>query len=365
MDRATVEVYEHRAAEFEQARSIRSDRLHEAVAFAPGVTPGGLRADLGCGPGRYAVALGSPLVALDAVWPMLALTRDRAPGALMVQADLEALPFAAGALEGAWAANSYLHVPSSRLPLALAQLHRSLGDRAPFVATMLAGSYEGRALEGDDFPGRYFSLWDPAFLADVVVGAGFELVDLEVGRPGQGGARRMVLRARRARSLPDTVGPGMRVLVCGLNPSLYAADAGVPFARPGNRFWPAAMAAGLVRTAGDTRGALADCGVGMTDLVKRATRSASELRPPEYRQGAARVERLVAWLRPRVVCFVGLAGWRAAVDARAQPGLQPSLMAGAPVYLLSSTSGRNAHVRSDELVSRLQAVRALADRAKG
>ncbi len=55
--------------------------------------------------------------------------------------------------------------------------------------------------------------------------------------------------------LPDTVGPGMRVLVVGLNPSVLSADAGVGFARPGNRFWPAALASGLVTAARTTRSA--------------------------------------------------------------------------------------------------------------
>ena len=66
------------------------------------------------------------------------------------------------------------------------------------------------------------------------------------------------VRARRARSLPDTVGDGMRVLVCGLNPSEYSADRGVGYARPGNRFWPAALQAELVTRALDPVHALAD-----------------------------------------------------------------------------------------------------------
>ena len=61
------------------------------------------------------------------------------------------------------------------------------------------------------------------------------------------------MQATRARSLPDTVGPGMRLLVCGLNPSVYSADAGIGFARPGNRFWPAAIAAGIVTVDRDPR----------------------------------------------------------------------------------------------------------------
>ena len=99
----------------------------------------------------------------------------------------------------------------------------------------------------------------------------------------------------------------MRLLLCGLNPSLYSADVGMGFARPGNRFWPAALAAGVVTRDRDARHLLLHDRVGMTDLVKRATVGAQELTRDEYREGAARVERLVRWLRPGAVCFVGLA----------------------------------------------------------
>jgi TDG/mug DNA glycosylase family protein len=172
--------------------------------------------------------------------------------------------------------------------------------------------------------------------------------------------RRVFARATRARTLPDTVGPGMRVLVCGLNPSLYAADAGVGFARPGNRFWPAALAAGLVAVARDADAALRDHGVGMTDLVKRATVGASELTTAEYRDGLDRVGHLVRWLRPGVICFVGLAGWRAAVDRKAVAGVQPRGLAGVPVYVMPSTSGLNAHSSLPDLTAHLRAAADLA-----
>ncbi|MBW3573889.1 MAG: G/U mismatch-specific DNA glycosylase, partial [Actinobacteria bacterium] len=84
----------------------------------------------------------------------------------------------------------------------------------------------------------------------------------------------------------------MRLLVCGLNPSVYSADRGRGFARPGNRFWPAVTAAGLVSRAHDPRRALVHDGIGMTDLVKRATGASAELSKDEYRTGTARVERL-------------------------------------------------------------------------
>lgn len=179
---------------------------------------------------------------------------------------------------------------------------------------------------------------EPKVLGDLVVGAGFD-----VAAAGGDEAAALRVRLRRARSLPDFVGPGMRLLVCGLNPSLFAADAGVPFARRSNRFWPAAVAAGVVSVAYDPASALRRDGVGLTDLVKRATRSADELGVEEYRAGLARVERLCAWLRPGAVCFVGLAGWRTVIDRHATPGLQPEGLGGCPLYLMPSTSGRNAH----------------------
>src|SRR3989442_1220964 len=86
------------------------------------------------------------------------------------------------------------------------------------------------------------------------------------GREGLGGGR-VLVDARRDRTLPDFVGPGMRLLVCGLNPSLVAADAGFGYAGATNRFWPVAVAAGVVTRPRDPLAALAEDGLGMTDLV--------------------------------------------------------------------------------------------------
>ena len=175
---------------------------------------------------------------------------------------------------------------------------------------------------------------------DVVVGAGFERID-------DG-------RARRVRTLPDTVGPRMRLLVCGLNPSLISADIGFGFASPSNRFWRAASEAGLIKTPRDPVRALVDDRVGMTDMVKRATKGTADLSPAEYREGAPRVARLVHWLKPPVVLFVGLEGWRIAVDRHAQPGFQPSTFGGARAYVMPSTSGLNAHAQLPDLVAHMR-----------
>lgn len=210
---------------------------------------------------------------------------------------------------------------STSTPLALADLHRSLPVGAVVEIELL----------GDDL----------THVVDLIVGAGFDVDELEERRRDDHAAG-MIVRARRARTLPDTVGPGMRLLVCGLNPSLHAADAGVGFVTPGNRFWPAVLELGLVQRDRDPRHALVASGVGMTDLVKRATARADELGRDEYRAGLERVGRLCAWLQPEAVCVVGLAGWRAAVDRKAVTGWQERDLGGRPVYVMPSTSGLNA-----------------------
>ena len=134
-----------------------------------------------------------------------------------------------------------MHVPKVRLPLALARLHDAMAVGAPLHLTVIRGDREGQS-PNDDFPGRFFALWVPDELRVIVEGAGF-VVD-EVVETGH--ADRISLVATRGSTLPDFVAPGMRVLVCGLNPSVVAADAGFGYAGPTNRFWKAAVAAGLV-----------------------------------------------------------------------------------------------------------------------
>lgn len=359
MDKATIDVYERSADRWVAQRSPRW--LEQARALAARASVDAPVADLGCGPGWYAVELGDAVVALDAASSMLGLVAQHAPAAMRVRGDLASLPFRRGALGGAWARNSYVHVARVDVPLALADLHRSLRVDAPVNLTLFGGDAErDGAFADDDFPGRLFAVWSRERVEGVVTGAGFGIDDFVEHRSDKGEVM-FEVRATRLRTLPDTVGAGMRLLVCGLNPSVYAADAGIGFARPGNRYWPAAIEAGIVTRARDPLDALRRHGVGMTDLVKRATVAASELVAAEYRDGFARVERLVEWLQPRAIVFVGLAGWRVAVDRGAVAGVQERTVAGTPVYLMPSTSGLNAHARLDELTEHLRAAAALAD----
>ncbi len=215
---------------------------------------------------------------------------------------------------------------------------------------LLAGTHRRCA------PGDLVRVWLPGpeeltrgLLDDLLTGAGFSIKRRESTRP-------TVLK--RVWTLPDTIGPRMRLLISGLNPSPAAADAGVGFARPGNRFWPAALAASLVSRDRDPDHALTEHRVGMTDMVKRTTRRADELSRQEYGAGVERLERLVTWLNPKAVCFVGLAGWRSALDAKASAGWQERSLGGRPVYLMPSTSGLNATSQLPDLTTHIKRARA-------
>ncbi len=363
-DRATVEVYE---AEAERWAAARRPQDGEHVSWVDAKRRPGPALDIGCGPGWSLDGLRPPRLALDVSAAMLDLVGERVPDVARIRAAAERLPVAGGGLGGAVANRVLLHLPRTGVPLALGELHRALALDAPAFVRVL-GQRTGRDLRaGGRFAGRLFSTWSPGEFEQLCIGAGFEIesTDATERRAAATGDRpwELGLRLRRIRNLADTVGPGMRLLICGLNPSPAAADAGVAFARPGNRFWPAATAAGLIPERLDRRPveALAEHGIGLTDLVKRVTRRADELTTAEYRDGIDRVEHLVRWLEPGAVCFVGLAGWRAAIDRTATAGPQPAPLGGRPVYLMPSTSGLNANSSLADLTADLRAAVDLAD----
>lgn len=141
-------------------------------------------------------------------------------------------------------------------------------------------------------------------------------------------------------------------MFCGINPSLYSAAVGHHFARPGNRFWKALHLAGftdrLLSPAEDRL--LAAAGIGVTNLVARATAAAAELTDDELREGAAVLTRKVERWRPRFVAVVGIGAYRTAFGRlQAGTGPAPEPLAGATVWVLPNPSGLNAHYQLPRL----------------
>ena len=159
------------------------------------------------------------------------------------------------------------------------------------------------------------------------------------------------LAAARNRTIPDVLPPPgqgctpLRVLFCGINPSLYSAATGWHFARPGNRFWPALHLSGFTPRRLDPaeQDLLAGYGLGITNLVARATAQAAELDPAELRAGGERLAALIAGRRPRVLAVAGVTAYRTAfARPRATIGPQPDPAGDARLWVLPNPSGLNA-----------------------
>jgi len=165
--------------------------------------------------------------------------------------------------------------------------------------------------------------------------------------------------------VPDLIAPGLRVLFCGINPGLVSAATGHHFARPGNRFWPALHASGFTerRLRPSEERLLLDAGLGITNLVARATASAAELDPDELRAGRRTLERKVRRYRPVCVAVLGLGAFRLAFGRpRVGPGLQPDTLGPAALWLLPNPSGLNAHHQLADLARAFAELRRFVDR---
>jgi TDG/mug DNA glycosylase family protein len=153
------------------------------------------------------------------------------------------------------------------------------------------------------------------------------------------------LTAARDKTIPDVVAPGLRVLFAGINPGLYSAATGYHFARPGNRFWPTLYAAGFTDRVlrPEEQQQLLPLGLGITNVVARATARADELTPAEIRAGARVLTAKVERLAPRWLAVVGITVYRTAFDRPgATTGRQEQTLGGTGLWVLPNPSGLNA-----------------------
>lgn len=163
---------------------------------------------------------------------------------------------------------------------------------------------------------------------------------------------RAELETFRDAEVEDLLPSPLRLLFVGINPSPWTAAVGAHFARPGNRFYPALAAAGILPHVVDASEGYADAdrallegaGIGVSNLVRRATARADELSASELREGAERLARDVARWRPDVVAVLGVTAYRQGfARGRAVVGRQAEDLAGAELWVVPNPSGLNAH----------------------
>lgn len=172
------------------------------------------------------------------------------------------------------------------------------------------------------------------------------------------------IQAAYGRSVPDVIAPDLGVLFVGINPGLYTAAIGHHFGRPGNRFWPALFASGFTDRllSPFEEQDLLVYGLGITNLVNRATAAADELSPEELAAGGRELESKVKRFRPCSVAVLGIGAYRSAFNRpKASLGLQTETIAGALLWVLPNPSGLNAHYRAEDFARLFRDLRLAVD----
>ena len=154
------------------------------------------------------------------------------------------------------------------------------------------------------------------------------------------------------------------MLFVGINPALYSAAVRHHFARPGNRFWPTLLAAGftprLISPFDEKE--LSGLGLGITNVVPRATAAADELEHEEFVAGAKVLVRKVRKFHPKVVAILGVGAYRAAFDRpKAKVGRQDEKIGESVLWVLPNPSGLNANYQQDDLKRVFTELREYAD----
>ncbi|HEY2575834.1 MAG TPA: G/U mismatch-specific DNA glycosylase [Streptosporangiaceae bacterium] len=172
------------------------------------------------------------------------------------------------------------------------------------------------------------------------------------------------LAAAKNLTIPDLVRPGLSVLFSGINPSLYSAAVGYHFARPGNRFWPALHRSGFTARQLDPaeQEQILDLGLGITNVVARATARADELSGAELLAGGELLSAKVATFRPRWLAVVGVTAFRVAFGERkAAVGRQEHRLGATGVWVLPNPSGLNASWTVPRLTEAFRELKMAAD----
>jgi TDG/mug DNA glycosylase family protein len=158
--------------------------------------------------------------------------------------------------------------------------------------------------------------------------------------------------AATGKTVPDIIAPNLRVLFCGINPSVYSAAVGHHFARPGNRFWRSLHNAGFTNrllSPFEDRDLL-QFGYGLTNIVDRATARADQLAPEELIQGQQQLSAKVQQYQPRFLAILGISAYRTAFyRPKAVMGKQDESLHSAIVWVLPNPSGLNAHYQLADL----------------
>ncbi len=160
------------------------------------------------------------------------------------------------------------------------------------------------------------------------------------------------LREAAGQTMPDILAPDLRVVFCGINPSVYSVVVGHHFARPGNRFWPTLHASGFTphRFLPDEDGRLLELGLGITNVAEPSSVAAADLTNEQMKEGGQILRAKIERFAPQVLAVLGIGAYRLAFDApKAVLGLQEKTIGNTRIWVLPNPSGLNAHYHLPQL----------------
>ncbi|XP_017791436.1 PREDICTED: G/T mismatch-specific thymine DNA glycosylase-like [Habropoda laboriosa] len=148
-------------------------------------------------------------------------------------------------------------------------------------------------------------------------------------------------------TLPDYLEMNLDIVFVGINPSLMSAHRGRYYASPGNHFYKLLHESGLTsrRLCYEEDYKLPQYGIGLTNIVTRATKSSADLKYAEIKEGSKIIEEKLKIYKPKIAVFNG----KCIYDVFAHKtgnfnfGLQPEHVGETAIWVTPSSSARCAN----------------------
>ncbi|CAL4252425.1 unnamed protein product [Meganyctiphanes norvegica] len=107
--------------------------------------------------------------------------------------------------------------------------------------------------------------------------------------------------------LPDHLKLNLDIVIVGINPGLISAYKGHHYVNPCNHFWKCLYLSGMINEplTGYDDYKLLDYGIGFTNIVARTTKSSSDLKKQEIKEGAEILVEKLKKYKPKIAVFNG------------------------------------------------------------
>jgi TDG/mug DNA glycosylase family protein len=119
----------------------------------------------------------------------------------------------------------------------------------------------------------------------------------------------------------------------------------------GNEFWPLLFSGRVIPEPFDYHDdkRVIEFGIGLTDLVKKPTKSPAELTRQDFAEGRIVLSQKLEEFTPHVIAFNGRQTYEQFAQRKCKFGLQKELLYGARVYVLPLTGGPEGKGKAEKL----------------